>query len=184
MRAELNCKELLAAAQNAACIAPTVSPADIFKCVCLEAENGKVIVSATNGEMFMERRVPANVTEDGCAAVNANLLAEMLRKLDGETVSISKDQDGRLSISCGSADYIVPVHDAAQYPRTEIPFPEDTVTVTGIPALVKRAAFAVSPSRKLMTMSWVWRGAMLERTEITPSPPRERIGTTWSSLPQ
>ena len=37
---------------------------------------------------------------------------------------------------------------------------------------------ATSPSRNFCTMSWVLRGATLERTEITPLPPRERIGTT------
>ena len=33
-------------------------------------------------------------------------------------------------------------------------------------------------------MSWVWRGATLDSTEITPLPPRERRGTIWSSLPE
>ena len=155
MNVEVNRMELLAAAKNAAAVAPNLSPLDIFKCTLLETEDGKLVIAATNGEMSMEKRVPATVTEDGCAAVNANLLAEMLRKLDGETVVISKEQDGRLSVTCGSAEYLVPVQDTAQYPRTEIPFPEDTVTVTGIPALVKRAAFAVSEDESRPVMKCV-----------------------------
>ena len=155
MNVEVNRMELLAAAKNAATVAPNLSPLDIFKCALLETEDGRLVVAATNGEMSMEQRVTATVTEDVCAAVNANLLAEMLRRLDGETVSISREQDGRLSITCGSAEYLVPVQDTAQYPRTEIPFPEDTVTVTGIPALVKRAAFAVSTDESRPTMKCV-----------------------------
>ena len=93
MNVEVNRMELLAAAKNAATVAPNLSPLDIFKCALLETEGGRLVVAATNGEMSMEQRVPATVTEEVCAAVNANLLAEMLRKLDGETVVISKEQE-------------------------------------------------------------------------------------------
>ena len=33
-------------------------------------------------------------------------------------------------------------------------------------------------------IAWVSLGATLESTEITPMPPREQIGTIWSSLPE
>ena len=68
----------------------------------------------------------------------------MLRRMEGDAVTIAMEQDGRVNITCGSTEYRIPVQDAAQYPRMEIPIPEDAVTVTGIPALVKRSAFAVA----------------------------------------
>ena len=42
----------------------------------------------------------------------------------------------------------------------------------------------VFPSFQRATMSWVSFGTTFERTLITPLPPRERMGTIWSSLPE
>lgn len=54
------------------------------------------------------------------------------------------DESGKLVVSSGNAEYAIPVKDAAQYPRMEIPCPAATVPVSGIPSLTKRTAFAVS----------------------------------------
>ena len=53
-------------------------------------------------------------------------------------------KNGKLVVSSGNAEYAIPVMDAAQYPRMEIPCPAATVPVSGIPSLTKRTAFAVS----------------------------------------
>lgn len=45
-------------------------------------------------------------------------------------------------------------------------------------------ASSMLPLRKLYTISCVNFGAMFDKTDITPMPPRERIGTIWSSLPE
>ena len=67
----------------------------------------------------------------------------MLRLLDGERVTFQM-KNGKLVVSSGNAEYAIPVMDAAQYPRMEIPCPAATVPVSGIPSLTKRTAFAVS----------------------------------------
>ncbi|MBQ9346837.1 MAG: hypothetical protein IJT94_05770 [Oscillibacter sp.] len=148
MRVEANRAELLAAAQNAARIASSVSPLEMFKCASLETENDRLVIAATNGEMSFERRIPVNIAEDGQTMVNAHLLVEMVRRMGGDTVTVSHDPDGRVCFKSGETEYRFPVMNDVQYPRTEIPFPEDTVSVTGIPALVKRAAFAVPATEK------------------------------------
>ena len=43
---------------------------------------------------------------------------------------------------------------------------------------------AVSPANHLAQMSWVYCGATLDSTLITPLPPRASSGTIWSSLPE
>ena len=45
------------------------------------------------------------------------------------------------------------------------------------------AAPATSPAMNFATMSWVFLGATLDSTEITPFAPSASIGTIWSSLP-
>ena len=40
------------------------------------------------------------------------------------------------------------------------------------------------PSKKEATILWVSKGLILDKTEITPIPPKDKIGRTWSSFPE
>ena len=148
MNITANRMELLAAVESADRIAPAASPLDILKCVCLETENGALVVAATNQEIAMERRLPADILENGRIAINAKTLAEMLRLLGGDTVTFKQvdapnaSESFSVSVKSGEAEYRIPAMNAGEYPRAEIPFLEDTVTVTGIPDMAKRTAFA------------------------------------------
>ena len=135
MKFTVNRTELLAAAQNAERIAPRVSTIEILQCAYLQAEQDTLTVASGNLEIALEQQLPAQIENEGSVVVKAPLLSGMLRLLDG---------DGKLVVSSGNAEYAIPVMDAAQYPRMEIPCPAATVPVSGIPSLTKRTAFAVS----------------------------------------
>ena len=146
MKFTVNRTELLAAAQNAERIAPRVSAIEILQCAYLQAEQDTLTVASGNLEIGLEQKLPANIQEEGCVVVKAPLLSGMLRLLDGERVTFQM-KSGKLVVSSGNAEYAIPVKDAAQYPRMEIPCPAATVPVSGIPSLTKRTAFAVSEDK-------------------------------------
>lgn len=143
MKFTVNRTELLAAAQNAERIAPRVSTIEILQCAYLQAEQDTLTVASGNLEIALEQQLPAQIDRDGSVVVKASLLSGMLRLLDGERVTFQM-KSGKLVVSSGNAEYAIPVMDAAQYPRMEIPCPAATVPVSGIPSLTKRTAFAVS----------------------------------------
>ena len=143
MKFTVNRTELLAAAQNAERIAPRVSTIEILQCAYLQAEQDTLTVASGNLEIALEQQLPAQIDRDGSVVVKAPLLSGMLRLLDGERVTFQM-KNGKLVVSSGNAEYAIPVMDAAQYPRMEIPCPAATVPVSGIPSLTKRTAFAVS----------------------------------------
>lgn len=143
MKFTVNRTELLAAAQNAERIAPRVSTIEILQCAYLQAEQDTLTVASGNLEIALEQQLPAQIDRDGSVVVKAPLLSGMLRLLDGERVTFQM-KNGKLVVSSGNAEYAIPVMDAAQYPRMEIPCPAATVPVSGIPALTKRTVFAVS----------------------------------------
>ncbi len=147
--------ELLSAVRDAERIAPSQSPLEVLQCAFLSAENGKVTVAAGNLELALERRVAAEITEEGCVVISAELLSNMLRLMDGEIVTFEQKNSSTVSVVCGETAYELSVLDAAQYPRMEIPFPEDTVSVTGIPAMTRRTAFAVSVEEEKPLMKCV-----------------------------
>lgn len=151
MRVTINRTELLNAAKRAAAIAPGSSPIKEMTCVLLEADNasGKLTVTSTNMETSLEQKLRCISQDNDVLAVNARLLAAMLEKLPGDTVELCrKGSDPVFRLSGGDAEYTVSVFERGSYPKPEIPFPEDTVKVSGIPALARRTVFAASTDGK------------------------------------
>lgn len=136
--------ELLSAARDAEWIAPTNSTLDILKCTFLATESGKLTVAASNMEVSLERRIPADIREEGRIVIGADLLTAILKLMDGDCVCIRSGGHGIVVIQSGNTSYELSVLDPGTYPRMEIPFPEDAVPVTGISAMAKRTCFAVS----------------------------------------
>ena len=144
MKIVANREELLSAARDAQLVAPDKSPLDVLECAYLATEDGKLTVAAGNLETSMERRIPVQIEKEGVTVIKANLLAEMLRHLTGDRVTIEQKDNRRVEITCDEAFYGFSTLDAATYPRLELPFPEDTVMVKGLPVMAKRTVFAAA----------------------------------------
>ena len=143
MRVTLNRAELSSVLNDAEKIAPASSPLDSLKGALLEAEDGKLTVTASNLEVTLKRTIPCGIQEAGSTVFSAKLLAAMLRLLEGDEVFLETTANHQLLLKAGTAVYQAAALDPANYPQTPIPFPEDTVSVTGIQSIAKRTAFAV-----------------------------------------
>lgn len=151
MRVTINRAELLNAARRAAAIAPGSSPIKEMACTLLEADDasGKLTVTSTNVETSLEQKLRCTSQEEDALAVNAKLLAAMLEKLPGDTVELRREgHSPTFYLRGGDAEYAVSIFERGSYPKPEIPFPEDTVKVSGIPALARRTVFAASTDGK------------------------------------
>ena len=147
MKITINRVEMLSAARRMASIAPADSPLDVLHGVLLEADidTGKLVLTATSLELSLMERVPCTSAESGALAIDARMLTGMLEKLPEDTVEITHLEGGPVvTLNSGSAHYTIPVWSRASFPKPEIPFPEDTVKVSGIPDMAKRTIFAVS----------------------------------------
>ena len=144
MKVTADRREFLSAALDAERIAPAQSPVELLRCTYLHAEDGKLTVAAGNLEYAMERRIVCHTEKRGSTVINARMLSDMLRLMDGDTVELQTNDKHCALIRCGTAQYLIPLLSAEEYPRMELPCPEDTVPVSGIPKMVKRTVFAVS----------------------------------------
>ena len=141
--------ELLAVARRAGTIAPAASPIASLTGVLLETDKlpGKLTVSATNMEIGLEVQLPCSSGDDDAVVINTRLLTAMLDKLSGEFVSLKREKGtSQIMVASGQASYLIPVWERASFPSMEIPFPDDTVRVSGIPAMAKKTVFATSQS--------------------------------------
>jgi len=81
--------------------------------------------------------------EDDALVINAKLLVGMLERLPGETVELTRRPGvSLLSLRGGGTRYDVSVWERGYFPKVQIPFPEDTVRVSGIPSMARRTMFA------------------------------------------
>ena len=95
MNITINRSELSDAVSRAAAIAPASSPVRELEGVLLETDAAAktLTVTATNLEIALEQRVPCETAEDDALVVNASLFDAMLRKLDGDTVTLHRRID-------------------------------------------------------------------------------------------
>ena len=156
MKVTMNRMEALSIAKAAESIAPSKATMDELRCVLLECGgDGKLTMAATNNEVALERRMPAQIQEAGTLLINAKLFVNMLGALGGETVTIQGEDGRQAEITSGACRYTIPILSVSNYPRAEIPFPEDTVTVKNIPHMAARTIFAASENESKPTMRCV-----------------------------
>ena len=147
MKLSLNHAEFLSAVKRGESIAPRDSALDILKGLLLEADStsGKLTITATTLEITLEQKIPCSVSEDGAIVLNARLAASMLEKLTGDVVTLERIPGKLLLYLRGSGtEYLTPIWERNSYPKLEIPFPEDTVLVGGIPGMARRTVFAAA----------------------------------------
>ena len=147
MNVTINRAEMLSAIKRASAIAPADSPLDVLRGVLLEADAaaGKLTVTSTNLEAALEEKLPCTVQEDGALVFGAKMLAEMLSRLPQDTVQLCRaENQGRMTLRSGDACYEVDVWERGAFPKPDLPFPEDTVKLSGIPAMAQHTVFATA----------------------------------------
>lgn len=147
MNVTINRAEMLCAIKRASAIAPADSPLDVLRGVLLEADAaaGKLTVTSTNLEAALEEKLPCTVQEDGALVFGAKMLAEMLSRLPQDTVQLCRaENQGRMTLRSGDACYEVDVWERGAFPKPDLPFPEDTVKLSGIPAMAQHTVFATA----------------------------------------
>lgn len=138
--------ELLALCRHASRIASEASPVKALQGILLEAdeENQTLTTTVTNFEVSLRCQMKAEVKESGARIVNARMLTGMLGLLQGDNIALYGKTNGTMLLAGGTCRYSISVLPGRSYPKTELPFPEDTVQVSGIPALSKRTSFVVA----------------------------------------
>ena len=105
------------------------------------ADTGILTLTGTDIRTHIQRRLrQEHIVESGSIILNP-ILSEMLRLLAGETVTFQNDGQ-MIRICSGNCKYTVPYLQAKNFPKLQIPFPEDTIQIKGINSLIKRTVFA------------------------------------------
>lgn len=128
---------------------PTSSTVEILKGILVEADadQNTVTFTGTNYEVAIQCRMNTYVEESGSMVINAKVFTGLLEHFSGEDLVMVLNRDGTVcTLHSGASYYQLAVQPAKSYPKPDIPFPENAVKVTNLPALAKHSVFAADKS--------------------------------------
>ena len=99
-----------------ACAVKTITP--VLECIKMEAKNDAVTLTAYDGEISIEKKVKADVFEEGEICVNGKMFSDFVGKISRSEVVISADDKGML-IEYGDSETNMQTLPASDFPVIE-----------------------------------------------------------------
>ncbi len=87
-----------------ACATKTITP--VLECIKLQAENDGLLLSAYDGEISIEKKIKADVLEEGSVCVNGKTFADFVGKISSFEVVIATDEKGIIIKYADSESYM------------------------------------------------------------------------------
>ncbi len=103
----------------------------VLEGILISAEQGKITLISYNLEMGMKKEIYAKCEEEGDIVINARLLADILRRMNGVGVEISADEKLNCHIKCGEATFDIMGMAATDFPEMPSVTDAQTISVDG-----------------------------------------------------
>lgn len=118
----------------------------VLEGILLSAEKGKLTLISYNLETGIKKEMYASCTEEGDIVINARLLGEILRKMNGVQVEIEADERLRCVIKSGEASFEIMGMAAIDFPEMPLVTEGEKVEIDGqtFSEMVKGTIFAVA----------------------------------------
>ena len=97
-----------------ACAVKTITP--ILECIKISAVNDGITLVAYDGEISIEKKVPAEIMEEGELCVNGKTFADFVNKISEFEVVISSDERG-ITIKYGDSETYMQSLSADEFPK-------------------------------------------------------------------
>lgn len=118
----------------------------VLEGILISAEQGKITLVAYNLEMGMKKEIYARCEEEGDIVINARLLADILRRMNGLQVEISADSKLNCNIKSGEATFDIMGMAATDFPEIPSVAEGNVFSVDGklLSEMVKGTIFAAA----------------------------------------
>ena len=120
-----------------------------------DEDTGEITLTATNFEASIQRKIKASVGASGSFVIDAQIFMKMLTLVDSSQISFCEESSARVEIKGNSCKYSVNVLSAKSYPRPELPFPEDTIKVSGICKLYEKTVASVANNNSTLFLTGI-----------------------------
>ncbi len=118
----------------------------VLEGILISAEQGKITLISYNLEMGMKKEIYAKCDEAGDIVINARLLADILRRMNGLQVEISADDKLNCNIKCGEATFDIMGMAATDFPEMPSVAEGNKISLKGeiLADMVKGTIFAAA----------------------------------------
>ena len=106
-----------------ACAVRTTVP--LLECIKLSAVNDSLTLSATDGEISIQKTVKAEVYEEGETCVPGRYFADFIKKLEGVEITLSAD-GGKMEIAYADSQSYLQVLSAEDFPKISTDISENS----------------------------------------------------------
>ncbi|MGP0565255.1 DNA polymerase III subunit beta [Nitrospina sp. 32_T5] len=129
----------------------------------ISTEKKGVYLQATDLEIGMKRFCPANVVTQGSVTVNARKLFDILKELPDLEVTLKKEDNDWVTITCGKSKFRLPGLAAADYPKLPEYSEEPLMEFSGpqLREMIRKTYFAISPDETRQALN----GLLLEKED-------------------
>lgn len=118
----------------------------ILKGILLKAKDGKLILTASDLDLSIEKVIEANIIEEGEIVVLSKLFGEIIRKLPNENINFDLQEGNTLVMECSTSQFNIVCFPSDEFPNIGV------VEATGKIALnrelfkemIRKTAFAAS----------------------------------------
>jgi DNA polymerase-3 subunit beta len=119
MEFQIKRETFLAGIQKTLSVVEKKTTMPILNNLFLKAQNGRMIIMATDMEIGMLSSYACDVAEEGEITVSARKLYEMVREIQGENIHVAKNPKNVVILTCNKAIYRINGLSADNYPRIE-----------------------------------------------------------------
>lgn len=126
----------------------------ILECILMRAQDGVVTLDVCDTVNAMQMKLYADVEEEGVCAVTSKLLASVVSKLADGEVTIEKNEENGITLSCSNTCIKLQEMDAAQFPAfPQVKGKQFEIEARTLSALVEGTAFSVytQPDKPVFT---------------------------------
>lgn len=138
--------DLLDAVTKLQRVVGTKTSMPVLEGILISAEQGKVTLIAYNLEMGMKKEIYAHCEEAGDIVINARLLADILRRMPGNQVSISADSKLNCNIKSNESNFDIMGMAAVDFPEMPSMTDGKNISVDGnvLSEMVRGTIFATA----------------------------------------
>ncbi len=120
----------------------------ILKGILLNITDGQLILSASDLEISIEKKIDVNVIEEGSVVVMARLFSDIIRKLPNEEILISDEGNGKILIKTSFSEFNIVGLKADEFPSLGNINTEDVDKLVFdkdlLKDMIKKSSFAAS----------------------------------------
>ena len=109
-----------------ACASRTTVP--VMECIKISAKNDTVTLTATDGEIAIQKSIKAEVCEEGDICVPGRFFGDFIKKLEGVQITLASE-NAKLDIIYADSQTSMQILPADDFPKIDVDVNENTVVL-------------------------------------------------------